>query len=206
MADRKLGKGFSELFEKSQQRFNLSGFEATEVAVADISPNPHQPRKLVEDESFQELCDSIEKNGLLQPILVRRRDSSYDIIAGERRWRAFRRLGREVIPCVVVGATDTEMLAMAIVENLQREDFTPLEKAKLFKKFMEMGRTEGEIAQRVGVTKAAVSQVMSILKLGQVTQTRVVETRRGRPRAFGQIGLYQSYVIVAYTKDMSVLI
>lgn len=175
--------------------------ETKEVELQDLLPS--NVRENFDEAKLRELASTITSKGVLQPLKVKPKGDKYEVIFGERRRRAAELAGLKNVPVEIIRKPlkNDEIIEMQLIENLQREDFTPLEKAKLFKKFMKMGRTEREIAQHVGVTKAMVSQVMSILKLGQTVQTRVVETRRGRPRAFGQLGLYQSYVIVAHTKD-----
>jgi len=127
-----------------------------EVPVARILPNPAQPRLSYEEDSLTELADSIREHGVLQPILVRPVGGQYELIAGERRWRASRMAQRESIPAIVVEFDDETALEVSIIENLQREDVSPLEEAAMFRKMTDLGYSVRQLAQKIGKDKGYV--------------------------------------------------
>ena len=127
-----------------------------EVAIGRILPNPAQPRLSYEEDSLTELADSIREHGVLQPILVRPVGSQYELIAGERRWRASRLAGRETIPAIVVEFDEETALEVSIIENLQREDVSPLEEAAMYRKMTDLGYSVRQLAQKIGKDKGYV--------------------------------------------------
>ena len=133
-----------------------------EVAVGRILPNPAQPRLSYEEDSLTELADSIREHGVLQPILVRPVGSQYELIAGERRWRASRMAQRESIPAIVVEFDDETALEVSIIENLQREDVSPLEEAAMFRKMTDLGYSVRQLAQKIGKDKGYVENRMRL--------------------------------------------
>ena len=148
---------------------------AAMLRIIDLSPNPSQPRREFEEDRLEELTESIRRNGVLQPILVRRAErdpSQYVIIAGERRWRAARAAGLELIPAVISEADDAKAAELALVENLQREDLNPVEEAQGFKALADVyGLRQEEIAERVGRSRPAVTNALRLLTLeGEVLE------------------------------------
>ena len=136
------------------------------LRVSDIEPNPRQPRRDFDEEALQTLADSIRDNGLLQPLLVRRTASGFQLIAGERRWRAARRAGLTELPAVILEADDQRMTELALIENLQREDLNPLEEAESYRMLTEdFGLSQAEAAQRVGKSRPAVANAIRLLAL-----------------------------------------
>lgn len=133
-----------------------------EVPVAKILPNPAQPRLSYEEDSLTELADSIREHGVLQPILVRPVGSQFELIAGERRWRASRMAQRESIPAIVVEFDDETALEVSIIENLQREDVSPLEEASMFRKMTDLGYSVRQLAQKIGKDKGYVENRMRL--------------------------------------------
>ncbi len=133
-----------------------------EVPVAKILPNPAQPRLSYEEDSLTELADSIREHGVLQPILVRPVGGQYELIAGERRWRASRMAQREAIPAIVVEFDDETALEVSIIENLQREDVSPLEEAAMFRKMTDLGYSVRQLAQKIGKDKGYVENRMRL--------------------------------------------
>jgi ParB family chromosome partitioning protein len=133
-----------------------------EVLVSRILPNPAQPRLSYEEDSLTELADSIREHGVLQPILVRTVGSQYELIAGERRWRASRMAQRESIPAIVVEFDDETALEVSIIENLQREDVSPLEEAAMFRKMTDLGYSVRQLAQKIGKDKGYVENRMRL--------------------------------------------
>jgi ParB family chromosome partitioning protein len=127
-----------------------------EVAIGRILPNPAQPRLSYEEDSLTELADSIREHGVLQPILVRPVGSQYELIAGERRWRASRLAGRDTIPAIVADFDEETALEVSIIENLQREDVSPLEEAAMYRKMTDLGYSVRQLAQKIGKDKGYV--------------------------------------------------
>lgn len=131
-----------------------------------IDPNKEQPRKKFNEEALQELADSIKIHGVLQPILVVERDGRFQIVAGERRWRASKMAGLKEVPCIVEKFTTTEIKEISIIENLQREDLTPIEEARAIKSLMdEFGWSQEIIAERLGKSRPAIANVVRLLQL-----------------------------------------
>ncbi len=165
---RGLGKGLGALIPSAVNRPNTSNTStgAVEVSVTQISPNPHQPRQMMKQEELQELAASIEEHGLIQPLVVTQVGSAYQLIAGERRWRASQLAGLTVVPVVVKETTPQQMLELAIVENIQRADLNPLEEAQAYAQLMEeFGLTQEAVAERVGKSRTAVANTVRLLNL-----------------------------------------
>ena len=159
-----LGKGLSSLIPPSQERPDSATL--AEVSIDEIIPNPLQPRLHFDEESMAELATSISHVGVLQPILVRPVDGGYQLIAGERRWRAARRAGLTTVPAVVRSSDDVSAVEEALVENLQRDDLTPLEEAAAYQQLIEdFGVTHEDVAKRVGKSRSAVTNTLRLLGL-----------------------------------------
>jgi len=163
-----LGKGLSELFGDDLLDDEKDG-ELLNVPIAKVEPRSDQPRSHFDDEALQELADSISQYGLIQPITVRKLESGYyQIIAGERRWRASRLAGLIEVPVRVIEADDRRVAELALVENLQREDLNPIEEAKGYKSLMDVyGLTQDEAAKSVGRSRPAIANAMRLLSLSE---------------------------------------
>lgn len=136
------------------------------IPVGQISPNPRQPRQRIDRESLADLVASIQTHGVLQPLVVTRADVGYQIIAGERRWRAAGLAGLETVPALIKESTPQEMLEIALVENIQRADLNPLEEAEAFHQLIQdFGLTQEQVAERVGKSRAAVANTVRLLRL-----------------------------------------
>lgn len=133
--------------------------------ILDISPNKTQPRKRFSEESLKELSNSIKENGVIEPLLVRRTPNGYELIAGERRWRASKMAALTEVPVVVIDATDEESLELAVIENIQREDLDAIEEAEAYKSLMGFGLSQDEVAKRVGKERSTVANYLRLLKL-----------------------------------------
>src|SRR5438552_3797613 len=151
------------------------GFQAVrEVPLAQIRPCPFQPRKDFAPESLQELAESIREQGIVQPLVVRARENHFELIAGERRWRAAQMAGLTAVPVVVREADDARALELALVENLQRENLNPLEEALGFAQLIsQFNLTQEQAADRVGKSRAAVTNALRLLKLPEEIQTHL---------------------------------
>lgn len=169
MSRRALGRGLRALMPEAGPRG--ARFEAREVAVASIVPNRFQPRMNVEDKAIEELAESIRQHGVLEPIIVRPLDKGYELVAGERRWRAAAAAGLEYVPAVVRELTDKEAIAVALIENLQREQLDPIEEARGFRQLMELfNATQEEVAQEVGRSRSSVANSLRLLTLEEPIQ------------------------------------
>ncbi|MBQ8434773.1 MAG: ParB/RepB/Spo0J family partition protein [Oscillospiraceae bacterium] len=157
-----LGNGLSALFDDNK----TEGSPAQTLRISEIEPNRDQPRKNFDDESISVLADSIKQHGVLQPLLVRPYGSGYQIVAGERRWRAARMLGLSEVPVQVRELSDIETMQIALIENLQRENLNPIEEAKGYNELIEnYDMTQEEVAKTVGRSRSAVSNSMRLLSL-----------------------------------------
>ncbi|MBR5774556.1 MAG: ParB/RepB/Spo0J family partition protein [Clostridia bacterium] len=161
-----LGKGLDALFfDNSVEEQGSAG--AVKLKLFDIEPNKNQPRKHFDEEALSELASSIAEHGILQPIVVRPiAETGYQIVAGERRWRAARLAGLTEVPVVIKELSDTQVMELALIENLQREDLNPIEEAEGYKALMETyGLTQDTVAKRVGKSRSAIANSLRLLNL-----------------------------------------
>ena len=173
MSKRGLGKGLSALIPGAGQEV---GGETLELEISRIAPNPNQPRTVISEVEIEELADSIRKVGVLQPIIVRPDGLGYQIIAGERRWRACRAAGLERVPVRVMVTTETEALAIALIENLQRQDLNPVEEARGYRRLItEYDMTQAELADRVSKSRSAITNTLRLLDLPEDIQELLYE-------------------------------
>lgn len=150
---------------------NPRGTIIIDLPVGDIEPNPYQPRTVFNEVALQELAASIQQHGVLQPIIVRANGGNYQLVSGERRLQASRRANLSTIPAVIQSYDDRTVLEIAIVENVQREDISPLEAARAYKRLMaEFGLTQEQVALRVGKSRPAISNTLRLLKLPKIIQ------------------------------------
>ena len=146
------------------------------IALKDIRTNPYQPRKQFSQKKIEELAASIKENGLIQPIILRKSSLfGYEILAGERRFRAASFLGLETIPAVVKELSDDEMLKQAIIENLQREDLNPIEEAESYQSLIDKGLTHDEIAKIMGKSRPYISNIVRLLQLSKEVRQAIKE-------------------------------
>lgn len=161
-----LGRGLDAIFATENVEIVTDNDKIVEIALEEIKKNPYQPRTYFNEEKLNELKESIEKNGLLQPIIVKKAVKGYYIIAGERRYRAFELLGRKEIPSIVKEMTDEEMMVFAVLENLQREDLSALEESESYKNLMDkMSLTQEELAKKLGKSRPYIANSLRLLKL-----------------------------------------
>lgn len=164
-----LGRGIEALFEDEPQIEEIE--EVKELDLSDIRPNPYQPRKRFDDKSLRELSDSIKENGVFQPIIVRKSVNGYEIIAGERRCRASKLAKKKTIPAIVRKFDESQMMEVAVLENLQREDLTPLEEAQAYEMLQKnLGLTQEEVSKRMGKSRPYIANYLRLLTLPSKTK------------------------------------
>ncbi|MGI5879981.1 MAG: ParB/RepB/Spo0J family partition protein [Syntrophomonadaceae bacterium] len=162
--ERGLGRGLDALFAASANSYEQETIN--EVPIAEIVPREEQPRKVFDQESLKELSDSIREHGVLQPLLVRVKNQEYEIIAGERRWRAAQQAGLETLPVLIKDINDEEAAEYSLIENIQRDDLTVLEEAQAYRKMIDrFGYTQEKLASRVGKSRAHIANTIRILRL-----------------------------------------
>ena len=186
MAARGLGKGLDSLIPnavgeakiKKETKEGIEGNKGNEtiVKITRVEPNRDQPRKNFDEDALQELADSIKQFGLLQPILVQDRKDYFEIIAGERRWRAAKIAGLKEIPVIIRNYSDQEIVEISLIENIQREDLNPIEEAQAYKRLLtEFHLKQDEVAERVSKSRAAVTNSLRLLKLSDEVQQMVID-------------------------------
>jgi ParB family chromosome partitioning protein len=195
-----LGRGLNALIKAPSQAPSRSGLASESdpasgervlrVTLDQVVPSPLQPRKRFNDEHLNELVESIREHGVIQPLIVRPVNGKYELIAGERRWRASTLLNLSEVPVILREASDQDVLEMALIENLQREDLDPLEEAEAYARLSrEFGLKQEEIAQRVGKNRATVSNVMRLLDLDAEVQTLISRRMLSSGHAKAILGL-----------------
>ena len=167
-----LGKGLDALFgdtniiEDMKKEEKQEGEVIENIKVIEIEPNRNQPRRTFDEESIEELAESIKIYGVIQPIIVSKKDDYYEIVAGERRWRAAKKAGLSEMPCIVRGLDERKTKEIALIENIQREDLNPIEKARGFKQLLdEYGLTQQELADIMGINRSSLANSIRILNL-----------------------------------------
>lgn len=161
-----LGRGLDAIFATDALEVASDNDKILEISLDEIKKNPYQPRTIFNEEKINELKESIEKNGLLQPIVVKKAVKGYYIIAGERRYRAFKLLGKKTIPAIVKEISDDEMMIFSVLENLQREDLSALEEAESYKNLMEkMELTQEQLAKKLGKSRPYIANSLRLIKL-----------------------------------------
>ena len=194
-----LGKGLEQLF--SNEVINFENFESeivnntkksdiVEIPIDEIRSNPYQPRKTFNDESLQELAESIKEYGIVQPIIVKKSIKGYELIAGERRTKAAELAGLESIPAIIKEFNDQEMMEVALIENIQREDLNPIDEALAYENIIHLSNmTQEEFAKKFGKSRSHVTNMLGLLKLPNATKKLVEENTisMGHARALSKI-------------------
>lgn len=172
-----LGRGLGSLMGEAQTETGYSlESEGTKVPLKSVKPNPHQPRTHFEEGQLQELAASIRENGVLQPLLVRRKGSTYEIIAGERRYQASKIAGLDEVPVIVKEVDDNKVLELALIENLQRSDLNPIEEAKGYKQLIsKSGMTQEALSKAVSKSRSSITNALRLLDLPEQVQTFLFE-------------------------------
>ena len=196
---RALGRGLEELF--NNENLDLQSMEnkiyesstneeVVEIPLEELRPNPYQPRKVFDEEALQDLADSIKEHGVFQPIIIKKSIKGYEIIAGERRYRASKIAGLTKIPAIIRNFTDEQMMEIALLENLQRENLNAIEEAIAYKKMIQnLGITQEELAKKVGKSRSHVTNIIGLLRLPQEVQQLVADSKitMGHARALSKL-------------------
>jgi ParB family chromosome partitioning protein len=198
---KRLGRGLEALLGPvSREQAEASG-GLRELPIASVKPNPFQPRTRVDEAALEELVASIQASGLLQPVVVRPRDGGYQLIAGERRLRAATRLGWAKIPALVKDADDQTLLTLALIENLQRDDLSPIDEAAGYQRLAaEFKLPHGEIARLVGRNRATIANLLRLLQLPSEIQEMVHERKLSEGHARALLGLAEPEAMIALAR------
>ncbi len=182
---RALGMGLEQLFngenldlEEMEKTIyeNSTNEEIVELNLDDLRPNPYQPRKVFDDEALNELSESIKEHGVFQPIIVKKSIKGYEIIAGERRYRASKLAGLKTIPAIIRDFTDSQMMEIALLENLQRENLNVIEEAIAYKSMIEnLDLTQEQLSKRVGKSRSHITNILGLLRLPKEVQKQVIQ-------------------------------
>ena len=172
------GKGLASLIDIGENTNETVSAKdgVLQVSISKVEPNRNQPRKNFDEDTLQELAESVKQYGIIQPLLVKERDGYYEIVAGERRWRAATMAGLKEIPVIVRDLTEQEIVEISIIENLQREDLNPIEEAMAYKRLMtEFKMTQDEVSERVSKSRTAVANSVRLLKLSEDVQQMLID-------------------------------
>ena len=206
---RSLGRGLSSLIPNTEPLSTRVEEAPTKQNVAEINvetilPGDGQPRQIFEQEAIQELASSIKEHGILQPILVRKRYAGqYEIIAGERRWRAAQAAGLHTVPCLVADMADEQVLTAALVENIQRRDLNPIEEAQAYKRLAEeLGFTQAEVADAVGKKRSSITNALRLLKLPIQVRELVLDNTLSMGHARALLALDDEALIEKLSKQV----
>ncbi len=202
-----LGKGINALipdFEMGVPESDENGpAKNTELLIDEISPNRFQPRKYFDDNKFEELVASICENGVLQPILVQKLDTGYELVVGERRWRASKKAGLKKIPAVIREVTDAQALEWAVIENIHRQDLNPIEEADAYARLSdEFALTQEMIAKKVGKSRTAVTNTLRLLNLSRNIKEDLISGKISMGHARALLGLNNAGQMEALRKEI----
>ena len=195
----RLGKGLSSIFGQDVSKvlddiqngdMEVESQEQSKIPVDEIRPNPYQPRKVFDEDALKELSSSIKQHGVFTPILVKKSIQGYDLIAGERRLRASKLAGLKDIPAIIVDFDDQEMMEIALLENIQREDLNVIEEAKAYEKLIQrLNYTQEQLAHRVGESREHITNLLRLLKLPEDVQEYVVNKQLSMGHVRALLGL-----------------
>ena len=202
-----LGKGINALIPDFEmgvpESHENESAKTTELLIDEISPNRFQPRKYFDDEKLEELVTSIRENGVLQPVLVQKSDTGYELVVGERRWRASKKAGLKKIPVVIREVTDAQALELAIIENIHRQDLNPIEEAEAYARLAdEFALTQEMIAEKVGKSRTAVTNTLRLLKLSRNIKEDLISGKLSMGHARALLGLDNAGQMEALRKEI----
>ncbi|HEX5817615.1 MAG TPA: ParB/RepB/Spo0J family partition protein [Gemmatimonadales bacterium] len=199
---RRLGRGLEALLGPVTREAAQASGALRELPVSAVRPNPFQPRTTFDEQELQDLANSIGASGLLQPIVVRPKDAGYELIAGERRWRAVQRLGWTNVPAVIKEADDRTLLTLALIENLQRDNLSPIDEAVGYQRLMdEFQVAQTEVARLVGRDRSTVSNMLRLLKLPDAVRALVHSGRLSEGHGRALLGLNNPAAIEKLAHD-----
>jgi ParB family chromosome partitioning protein len=199
---KRLGRGLEALLGPVSREQAEAAGALRELPVASVRPNPYQPRTRMDEAPLEELVASMQASGLLQPVVVRPRDGGYELIAGERRWRAAGRLGWTKIPAVVKDVDDQTLLTLALIENLQRDDLSPIDEAAGYQRLAaEFNLPHGEIARIVGRNRTTIANLLRLLQLPPEVQSLVHERKLAEGHARALLALAESEAMIAFARQ-----
>ncbi|RKZ04378.1 hypothetical protein DRQ21_02855 [Candidatus Fermentibacteria bacterium] len=197
---RALGRGLESLLPSAPETESVKGVPA-DVPVGSIDPNPFQPRIDWDDTELSSLAESIRQQGVLQPLVLRKKGKRYQLIAGERRLRASIIAGLETVPAYVREADDRQMMALALIENIQRQDLNPMEKAEAFSRFCsEFSMTQEELGKQVGISRSAVANFQRLMELPETVKTMVRSGKLSMGHGRALLGLPNEESMIRYAK------
>ncbi|WP_282938675.1 nucleoid occlusion protein [Paenibacillus sp. RC67] len=177
--------------------------EVKNIPVRDIVPSPYQPRTIFDDERIDELCQTIKTHGIIQPIVVRVRDNIYELIAGERRWRAVKKLGMETIPAIIRDFNDSQAASIALIENLQREGLTAIEEAIAYQQLIDLhSLTQESLAQRLGKSQSTIANKIRLLNLSEPVKLALMERKITERHARALLSLDQEELQIKVLEDI----
>ena len=207
----RLGKGLNSIFGQDVSKVlediqngdvKTEKQEQTKINIDQIRPNPYQPRKVFDDTALQELSQSIKQHGVFTPILVKKSIQGYDLIAGERRLRASKLAGMSDIPAIIVDLNDQEMMEIALLENIQRENLNGIEEAKAYEQLIQrLNYTQEQLANRVGKSREHITNTLRLLKLPEDVQEYVVQKKLSMGHVRALIGLKDEHMIRKIAKQ-----
>lgn len=207
----RLGKGLNSIFGQDVSKVlediqngdvKTDKQEQTKIMISQIRPNPYQPRKIFDDEALKELSQSIKQHGVFTPILVKKSIQGYDLIAGERRLRASKLAGMSDIPAIIVDLNDQEMMEIALLENIQRENLNGIEEAKAYEQLIQrLNYTQEQLANRVGKSREHITNTLRLLKLPEDVQEYVVQKKLSMGHVRALIGLKDENMIRKIAKQ-----
>ena len=201
MKKKALGKGIKAFLTEDLSILKEERY--AEIDIDQIKPNPYQPRVKFEEESIRELAESIKKAGVIQPIVVAPEKDYYQIITGERRWRAAQKIGFKKIPVIVKNIPKEQQIELSLIENLQREDLNPIEIAQAYKQMSELlNLTHQEIAERVGKDRASVTNYLRLLKLPEEIQNALLENKISMGHARALLALENEELQLKITREI----
>ncbi|UCZ53244.1 ParB/RepB/Spo0J family partition protein [Bacillus shivajii] len=192
---RGLGKGIQAFFPEAS---NDQDDKVHELKLSELRPNPYQPRKVFEEEAIEELKASIEQHGILQPLIVRKSIKGYEIVAGERRYRAAKSAKLSTVPAVIKELSEDQMMEIALIENLQREDLNPLEEAKAYQKLLEhLQVTQEQLSKKLGKSRPHIANHVRLLQLPQLAQEFIAEGKLSMGHGRALLGLKRKEKLTA---------
>ncbi len=176
MTRQALGKGIEALIPRETSFVLKEKKDLTEIEISKIKPNPYQPRKSFDENSLSELADSIREKGVIQPVIVRKREDGFELVAGERRLRAAEAIGLKLIPAIIMDRLSKQsMLELTLVENVQREDLNPIEQAKGYRRLLEeCGLTQKDLSKRIGKDRSSIANTLRLLNLPENVQNLIL--------------------------------